>query len=42
LGGVRAPVVGLRALKADESEPHDDPEAAAKDRADTATLSRLL
>jgi len=39
LRGVRAPVIGLRALKADKSERHDDPRVAAKDRADLATLA---
>jgi hypothetical protein len=41
LGGVRARVVGLRALRADKSEARDDPRAAAKDRADVSSLSRL-
>jgi hypothetical protein len=31
-------VIGLDALRADKSEAHDDPRAAAKDRADLATL----
>jgi hypothetical protein len=39
LGGVRARVIGLGALKADKSELHDDPRVAAKDRADLATLA---
>ena len=38
LRGVRARVIGLRALRADKSETHDDPRVAAKDRADLATL----
>jgi hypothetical protein len=41
LGGVRARVISLRALRADKSEAHDDPLVAAKDRADLKTLSRL-
>jgi len=41
VGGVRARVIGLRALRAEKSEAHDDPRAAAKDRADLAILSRL-
>ena len=41
LHGVRARIVGFRALKADQSEAHDDPLVAAKDRADLATLSQL-
>jgi hypothetical protein len=39
LRGVRARVIGLRALKADKSELHDDPRVAAKDRVDLATLA---
>ncbi len=39
LRGVRARVIGLRALKADKSELHDDPRVAAKDRSDLATLA---
>jgi hypothetical protein len=38
LGGVRARVIGLGALRADKSEAHDDPRVAAKNRADLATL----
>jgi hypothetical protein len=38
LGGVRARLIGLDALRADKSESHDDPRVAAKDRADLATL----
>ena len=38
LGGVRARVIGLGALRADKSEPHNDPRVAVKDRADLATL----
>jgi Aminoglycoside-2''-adenylyltransferase len=39
--GVRARVVALAALKADKAEPRDDPIAAAKDRADLASLARF-
>jgi Aminoglycoside-2''-adenylyltransferase len=39
--GTRAKVISLAALKADKSERRDDPAAAAKDRLDSATLSRL-
>jgi Uncharacterised nucleotidyltransferase len=39
LRGVRARVIGRRALKADKSDLHDDPRVAAKDRADLATLA---
>ena len=38
LRGVRARVMGLRALRADKSEAHDDPRVAAKDRADLELL----
>lgn len=38
LRGVRARLIGLRALKADKSEVHGDPRVAAKDHADLATL----
>ncbi len=31
----------LGALRSDKSEPHDDPAARAKDRADLAALARL-
>jgi hypothetical protein len=41
LGGVRARVVSLRALRADKSQAHTDPRVAAKDEADLRTLSRL-
>jgi hypothetical protein len=41
LGGVRARVIGLGALRADKSEAHDDPRVAAKDRADLATLEAV-
>jgi hypothetical protein len=41
LSGVRARVMGLRALKTDKSETREDPVVAAKDRADLANLSRL-
>jgi hypothetical protein len=40
LRGVRARVISLRALKTDKSETRDDALVAAKDRADSATLSR--
>jgi hypothetical protein len=36
--GVRARVIGLRALRMDKSVARDDPRVAAKDRADLATL----
>ena len=39
LRGVRARVIGRRALEADKSELHHDPRVAAKDRADLATLA---
>jgi hypothetical protein len=42
LRGVQARVIALGALRADKSEPHDDPIVAAKDRADVATLSRVV
>ena len=38
LRGVSVRVVSLTALRADKSEPHDDPRVAAKDRADLETL----
>jgi lincosamide nucleotidyltransferase A/C/D/E len=38
LGGVRARVIGLGALRADKSSAHGNPRAAAKDRADLETL----
>jgi hypothetical protein len=41
LRGVRARVVGLRALRADKSEVRDDATTAGKDVADLRTLSRL-
>jgi hypothetical protein len=41
LGGVRARVISLGALKADKAEVREDSIVAAKDRADMATLSRL-
>jgi hypothetical protein len=41
LGGVRARVITLEALRADKSEARDDPRVATKDRADVATLSRF-
>ncbi len=39
LRGVRIRLVSLNALKADKSEVRDDPQVAAKDRADLATLA---
>jgi Aminoglycoside-2''-adenylyltransferase len=41
LGGVRARVISLRALKEEKSGPRDDATASAKDRADLATLADL-
>jgi hypothetical protein len=41
LCGVRARLVGLDALIRDKSSPRDDPEDAAKDRADFKHLARL-
>jgi hypothetical protein len=41
LFGVRARVIGLGALKADKAERRDDPIVAAKDRLESATLSRF-
>jgi hypothetical protein len=41
LGGVRARVISLRALKADKAEVREDSIVASKDRADLVTLSRL-
>jgi hypothetical protein len=41
LHGVRSRLVGLAALTRDKSLPRDDPEEAAKDRADFGQLSRL-
>jgi hypothetical protein len=41
LHGVRARIISLRALRADKSEARDDTLVAAKDRIDSATLSRL-
>jgi hypothetical protein len=41
LRGVRASVIGLRALRAEKAEVRDDPHVAAKDRADTAILSAI-
>lgn len=40
--GLRARVVGLRALAADKSETRHDPSVAAKDAVDLRTLSALL
>jgi aminoglycoside-2''-adenylyltransferase len=39
--GVRVRIITLRALKADKSETRDHALVAAKDRADSATLSRF-
>lgn len=41
LRGVRSRLVGLAALTRGKSSPRDDPEEAAKDRADFRQLSRL-
>jgi hypothetical protein len=41
LEGVRARVVTLAALRLDKREPHEDPRAAEKDRADLGTLDAL-
>jgi hypothetical protein len=41
LGGTRARIVTLGALRADKSQRHDDPAVNAKDRADLAALARL-
>jgi hypothetical protein len=41
LHGVRARLVGLAPLRRGKSSPRDDPEDAAKDRADFRRLSRL-
>ena len=41
LQGVRARVISLRLLRTGKSSPRDDPEDAAKDRADFHALSRL-
>jgi hypothetical protein len=41
IGGVRARIISLDALKADKAEDRDDPRVAAKDRSDVATLDRL-
>jgi hypothetical protein len=41
LRGVRSRLVGLAALTRGKSSPRDDPEEAAKDRADFTRLSRL-
>jgi Aminoglycoside-2''-adenylyltransferase len=38
--GVRAKVIGLEALRAEKAEIRGDPSVAAKDRADSQTLSR--
>ena len=39
--GVRARLISPHALKADKAEIRDDSKVAAKDRADSTTLSRL-
>jgi hypothetical protein len=41
LEGVRASLIELDLLKRGKSRPREDPDDAAKDRADSATLSRL-
>jgi Aminoglycoside-2''-adenylyltransferase len=41
LRGVRARVISVRSLRAEKSEARDDEVAAAKDRADLATLAGL-
>jgi Aminoglycoside-2''-adenylyltransferase len=41
LNGVRASLIGLAPLMRGKSSPRDDPEEAAKDRADFRELSRL-
>jgi hypothetical protein len=41
LDGVRSRLLGLATLKGWKSSPRDDPEDAAKDRADSAQLSQL-
>ena len=41
LGGVRSRLVGLAALREGKSSPRDDPEEAAKDRADFRRLCGL-
>jgi Aminoglycoside-2''-adenylyltransferase len=41
LSGVRARLVSFEALARGKSSPRDDPDDAAKDRADFAVLSRL-
>ena len=41
LCGVRARVISLASLRIEKSQPQDDPVAAAKDRADLATLASL-
>jgi Aminoglycoside-2''-adenylyltransferase len=41
IGGVRARVVSLHALKVDKSVPRSDPTVGAKDAADVATLARF-
>jgi Aminoglycoside-2''-adenylyltransferase len=42
LHGVRARLLGLAALRDGKSSPRDDPDDAAKDRADFQQLSRLV
>lgn len=42
LDGVRSRIVALAALTEGKSSPRDDPDDAAKDRADFAVLTRLL
>jgi hypothetical protein len=42
LNGIRARLVSLPSLRADKSEIRDDARVAAKDRADSITLARLM
>ncbi len=41
LRGIHAAVISLQALRADKAEVRDDSVVAAKDRADSLTLSRI-
>ena len=41
LEGIRAKVVSCSALRADKAAKRDDPLVAAKDHADSQTLSRI-
>ena len=40
LSGVRARVIGMRALREEKAALHDDPQVAPKDRADLSALER--